>query len=280
MRPLDPGLLRHAASVRPFVLLCAALAVAAAALVIVQAELLAHVIARAFLDATPLAALTVPLALLGVVVVGRAALAWVSESAAHRASATVLTQLRSAVIGRVLRAGPGRRATSSPVELATLATRGVDRLDGYFARYLPQLPVAAVVPAMVAGRILFADWTAAVIVGVTVPLIPVFMVLIGRHTRGSAGRQWRTLSVLGNYFLDLVAGLAELTAYGRARAQVRTLAEMTRRYRRQTMRTLRVAFLSALVLELLRAFRSPSSRSPSGCAWCPERWICVPRWWC
>src|SRR6185436_2726336 len=107
--------------------------------------------------------------------------------------------------------------------------------------------VAAVVPAVVAARILLADWVAAVIVCVTVPLIPLFMILIGRYTQHSVRRQWRTLAELGNRFLDLVAGLAVLTAYGRARAQRRTLAQINGRYRTQTMRTLRVAFLSALV---------------------------------
>ncbi|HET9138212.1 thiol reductant ABC exporter subunit CydD, partial [Actinophytocola sp.] len=251
MKPLDPRLLRHARAARPFVLLCAALGVLTAGLVLVQAEMLATAISAAFLGGAGLGELTGPILLLGAVVLGRAGLAWVSETAAHRASAGVLTQLRAAVVDAALRTGPGRHPGRSPAELATLATRGVDRLDGYFARYLPQLLIAAVVPVLVAARILLADWVAAVIVGVTVPLIPLFMILIGRYTQRGVRRQWRTLAVLGNHFLDLVAGLAVLTAFGRARAQRRTLAEITGRYRTQTMRTLRVAFLSALVLELL-----------------------------
>ncbi|HEV2777844.1 MAG TPA: thiol reductant ABC exporter subunit CydD, partial [Actinophytocola sp.] len=251
MRPLDPRLLRHARTARVFVLGCAALGVLTAALVLAQAEVLATAISGAFLDAAGLSTLAVPIGLLGLVVLAHAAVSWVSETAAHRASAGVLTELRAAVVGHALAAGPRRDPGRSPAELATLATRGVDRLDGYFARYLPQLLIAAVVPAMVAARILLADWLAAVIVGITVPLIPLFMILIGLYTRHSVRRQWRTMSVLGNHFLDLVAGLAVLTAYGRARAQRRTLAEITNRYRVRTMRTLRVAFLSALVLELL-----------------------------
>lgn len=127
----------------------------------------------------------------------------------------------------------------------------MDKLDGYFSRYLPQLLIAAIVPMIVGARILLMDWVAAVIIGVTVPLIPIFGILIGLYTRRDAQRQWRTLSVLGNHFLDLVAGLAVLTAFGRAKAQTKTLREITERYRTQTMRTLRVAFLSALALELL-----------------------------
>ncbi|TVT25451.1 thiol reductant ABC exporter subunit CydD, partial [Amycolatopsis rhizosphaerae] len=251
MKPLDPRLLRHARAARPFVLACAALGVATALLVLVQSGLLATAITRAFLGGTGLAGLSVPLGLLALVVVGRAVVAWLSETAAHRASATVLAQLRAAVIGHALGSGPSRVPGRSPAELATLATRGVDRLDGYFARYLPQLLVAAVVPAVVAARILWADWISAVIVAVTVPLIPLFMILIGRYTQREVGKQWRTLAVLGNHFLDLVAGLSVLTAFGRARAQRRSLREITERYRVRTMRTLRVAFLSALALELL-----------------------------
>ncbi|WP_435157012.1 thiol reductant ABC exporter subunit CydD [Amycolatopsis sacchari] len=251
MKPLDPRLLRHAAAARPFILGCAALGVTTAGLVIAQADLLATTISRAFLGGAGLAAVAVPVLLLTLVVLGRSFVSWLAETSAHRASAAVLTQLRAAIVGHVLGAGPGRRAGRSPAELATLATRGVNRLDGYFARYLPTLLVAAVVPAVVGARILLSDWLSAVIVGITTPLIPVFMVLIGLYTQREAGKQWRTLAVLGNHFLDLVAGLAVLTAFGRARAQLRSLREITRAYRVQTMKTLRVAFLSALALELL-----------------------------
>ncbi|GAB3147524.1 thiol reductant ABC exporter subunit CydD [Amycolatopsis stemonae] len=250
MRPLDPRLLRHASAVRPFVLACAALGVLTAMLVLAQAELLAKTITWAFLDGLSVRNLLVPLAMLLLVVLARAVLSWLSETTAHRAAARALSQLRETVVAAALRIGP-RRAEHSPAEVAALATHGVDRLEGYFARYLPQLLIAAVVPWVVGMRILLADWVAAVVVGLTVPLIPVFMILIGRYTQRDVRRQWRALSVLGDHFLDLVAGLAELTAFGRARAQLRSLREITGKYRAHTMRTLRVAFLSALVLELL-----------------------------
>jgi ATP-binding cassette, subfamily C, bacterial CydCD len=251
VKPLDPRLLRHATAARPFILACTLLGLATAALVVAQADLLASVITDAFLGGAGLTALAIPIGLTAVMVLGRAGVAWLAESAAHRASATVLSQLRAAVVGKALAMGHRRHTDRSPAELATLATRGVDRLDGYFARYLPQLLIAAIVPAVIAGRILLADWVAALIVGLTIPLIPLFMILIGLYTQRNVRRQWRTLSLLGNHFLDLVAGLAVLTAFGRAKAQRRTLVEITRTYRLQTMRTLRVAFLSALVLELL-----------------------------
>ncbi|MFI7121708.1 thiol reductant ABC exporter subunit CydD [Amycolatopsis sp. NPDC049868] len=250
MKPLDPRLLRHASAVRPFIVACAVLGVLTAALVIAQAELLATTITRVFLDGESPGALLIPLGLLLLVVLARAGIAWLSETTAHRAAARALSQLRETVIAAALRIGP-RRAERSPAEIAALATHGVDRLDGYFSRYLPQLLIASVVPLVIGVRILAADWVAAVIVGLTVPLIPVFMILIGLYTQRDVRKQWKALSVLGNHFLDLVAGLAELTAFGRARAQLRSLRETAENYRTRTLRTLRVAFLSALALELL-----------------------------
>ncbi|WP_328457830.1 thiol reductant ABC exporter subunit CydD [Amycolatopsis sp. NBC_00438] len=250
MRPLDPRLLRHASAVRPFVLACAALGGLTALLVLAQAELLAKTITWAFLGGAALRNLLVPVGMLLLVVLARSGIAWLSETTAHRAAARALSQLRETVIGAALRIGP-RQADRSPAEVASLATHGVDRLEGYFARYLPQLLIASVVPLVVGVRILLADWVAAVIVGLTVPLIPLFMILIGLYTQRDVRRQWKTLSLLGNHFLDLVAGLAELTAFGRARAQLRSLREITEKYRTQTLKTLRVAFLSALALELL-----------------------------
>ncbi|NMH97522.1 thiol reductant ABC exporter subunit CydD [Pseudonocardia acidicola] len=251
MRPLDPRLLRHARATRTFIIVCAGIAVATALLVLVQAQLLSAGIERAFLGGAGLAELSPLLIGLLVVVAGRAALAWAGEASAHRAAADVIRQLRTRLVGHVLALGPRRRTLPPGGELATLATRGLDGLEGYFSRYLPTLLVAAVVPAVVAGRILFADWLSGLIIGLTVPLIPIFMILIGLHTERSTRRQWRTLAVLGHHFLDLVAGLDVLVAFGRARRQTERLRALAENHRQATMRTLRVAFLSALTLELL-----------------------------
>jgi ATP-binding cassette subfamily C protein CydCD len=252
MKPLDPRLLRHASAARRFVILAAATAVLTAGLVLVQAQLLASgrhpalsSVARRWRDLAPV------LVALLVVVACRAALAWLAEVAAHRASTDVIRQLRSKLVTHALRLGPRHGGLPPTGELATLATRGLDGLEGYFSRYLPTLLVAAVVPAVVACRILFADLLSGVIVGLTVPLIPIFMILVGLHTQRSTRRQWRALAVLGHHFLDLVAGLDVLVAFGRAPHQSSRLRTLATEYRRATMQTLRVAFLSALVLELL-----------------------------
>ncbi len=251
MRPLDPRLLRHASAARRFVVLAAGVAVATAGLVLVQAQVLAGAVVRAFLGGAGLAELTPLLAVLLAVVAGRAVLAWAGEVAAHRASAEVIRQLRTRLVTHVLRLGPRHRGLPPTAEIAALATRGLDGLEGYFSRYLPALLVAAVVPAVVAARILVGDLLSGLIVGLTVPLIPIFMILVGMHTERSTQRQWRALAVLGHHFLDLVAGLDVLVAFGRGRRQSSRLRVLAEEYRSATMRTLRVAFLSALVLELL-----------------------------
>ncbi|GAA4503050.1 hypothetical protein GCM10023191_055450 [Actinoallomurus oryzae] len=251
MKPLDPRLLRYARTTRVYLALSVALGGATAGLVIAQATLLADLIARAFLGGASLAALRTPLLLLLGVVAGRAFVAWLQEVAAHRSSAEVKSQLRGRLLAQAVRLGPAWLSGERGGELATVATRGIDALDGYFSRYLPQLVLAVIVPFAVGLRILSGDWVSALIVALTLPLIPVFAILVGLSTRAKMDRQWRTLSMLAGHFLDVVAGLPTLKVFGRAKAQARTVREVTDRYRRATMATLRVAFLSALVLELL-----------------------------
>jgi ATP-binding cassette, subfamily C, bacterial CydCD len=251
MRPLDPRLLHHARATRPFLLVLVGLGVATAALVITQAWLLSGVLAPVFLDGADLAATGPALVALAAVLAGRAVLVWLGEPAAYRAAATVRGQLRERLLTHVLRLGPRWLAGQHSGELSTLATRGLDALDPYFARYLPALALAAVVPAAVGTTVLIADWTSAVIIAVTLPLIPLFMVLVGLHTRDRTDRQWRGLTRLAHHFLDVVTGLPTLRAYGRAAAQRDTIARVGEEHRRATMGALRLSFLSSLVLELL-----------------------------
>lgn len=251
MKPLDPRLLKHARTTRIFLVASVALGAAAAGLIIAQATLLADMLTRAFLGGASLADLRTPLLLLLAVVLGRTLAAWLQEVAAHRSSAAVKSQLRGRLLAHALRLGPRWLSGERSGELATLATRGIDSLDDYFARYLPQLVLAAIVPVAVGARILLGDWLSAVTIAVTLPLIPVFAILVGLTTQRKMDRQWRTLSVLAAHFLDVVAGLPTLKIFGRARAQAGKIREVTDRHRRATMSTLRIAFLSALVLELL-----------------------------
>ncbi len=204
----------------------------------------------AFLDRAGLAALGGTIALLGLVLAGRAGVAWAQESAAHRASAEVKSSLRLALLRQAVGLGPRWWAGAQSGEVVALATRGVDALDGYFARYLPQLVLATVLPAVVVLTVLAADTIAALTIALTVPLIVVFLVLVGLATERRRDRRWRALTRLSHHFLDLVAGLPTLKVFGRARAQLGALERTTDDYRRESLAALRVAFLSAFVLEL------------------------------
>ncbi|SEC22626.1 thiol reductant ABC exporter subunit CydD [Streptomyces melanosporofaciens] len=251
MKPIDPRLLRYARATRFFLIASVALGLAGAGLVIAQAMLIAEIVVGAFQRGEDVGALTLPLGLLALVAVGRAAISWLTELAAHRAGAAVKSELRLRLVERAVRLGPSWLDSQRTGELTTLATRGIDALDDYFARYLPQLGLAVVVPVAVLARIVTADWISALIIIATLPLIPLFMMLIGWATQSRMDRQWRLLSRLSGHFLDVVAGLPTLKVFGRAKAQAASIRAITADYRRATLKTLRLAFLSSLALELL-----------------------------
>ncbi len=252
MRLLDPRLLRQAGSARGYLAVTVALGLAGAVLILFQADLLSRALAGAA-RGTGIAALSGVLAWLGVAVAGRAVAAAGGETAALRAAAAVKSGLRRRLSAHVLRLGPQWLGGQPRGEITTLATRGLDGLDAYFARYLPRLVLGVTVPLAVLARVAFADWISAVIIAVTLPLIPLFGILIGWHTRAQTQRQWQLLARLGGHFLDVVAGLPTLKLFGRARAQAEVIGEVTSAHRKATMAALRVAFLSALALELTAA---------------------------
>ncbi len=253
-RPSDRRLLRYASPARAYLAGLVVVIVAIAGLVIVQAQLLATAISGTFSDGLGLRALTGTLAALAAVVAGRAALAWAVEALSYRASAGVKSQLRRDLLRHSVELGPRWLATRRAGELATLSTTGVDALDAYFAKYLPQVVLAVVVPLAVVARLLAADPLSAVIIIVTLPLVPLFMALVGATTAERTRRRWRELARLSHHFLDVVAGLPTLRVFGRAKAQAKSVGEVTGAYRQATLATLRLAFLSALVLELLATF--------------------------
>ncbi|MEW2614311.1 thiol reductant ABC exporter subunit CydD [Streptomyces sp. NPDC047880] len=251
MKPIDPRLLRYARATRLFLVAVVALGAVGAGLVIAQAMLIAEVVVGAFQHRMAVSELGTPLLLLAAVAVGRALVGWLTELAAHRASAAVKSELRGRLLERAVELGPGWLGGQRTGSLVALATRGVDALDDYFSRYLPQLGLAVVVPVAVLARIVTEDWVSAAIIVGTLPLIPVFMVLIGWATQSRMDRQWRLLSRLSGHFLDVVAGLPTLKVFGRAKAQAESIRRITGEYRRATMRTLRIAFISSFALELL-----------------------------
>ncbi|MBB2740419.1 UNVERIFIED_ORG: ATP-binding cassette subfamily C protein/ATP-binding cassette subfamily C protein CydD [Microbispora rosea subsp. rosea] len=232
-------LARAERSVRIHLACCLAAAVVAGLLVLVQAELLAGVLSGRFAVAVLL-----PLAL---VVACRGLLGWAQGVLAGRAATALKSALRRLLLGRVEGLGPAYRSG----EVVTLAGRGLDALDPYLTGYLPSVAVAGVVPLAVVVRLFLADLATAVIVVLTLPLIPIFGALVGWTTKTVTERQWRALARLGGHFLDVVRGLPTLRAFGRARYQASVIREVAEAHRAATMRTLRVAFLSSLVLELV-----------------------------
>ncbi|MFC8256653.1 thiol reductant ABC exporter subunit CydD [Streptomyces sp. NPDC057291] len=251
MKPIDPRLLRYARATRLFLAAVVALGVVGAALVITQAVLIADVVVGGFEDGLTVPGLRTPLILLVAVALGRGLVSWLTELAAYRASAAVKSELRGRLLDRAAALGPDWLSGQRTGSLVALATRGVDALDDYFARYLPQLGLAVVVPVAVLARIVTEDWVSAAIIVVTLPLIPLFMILIGWATQSRMDRQWQLLSRLSGHFLDVVAGLPTLKVFGRAKAQAESIRTITSQYRRATLRTLRIAFLSSFALELL-----------------------------
>jgi ATP-binding cassette subfamily C protein CydD len=252
MRPFDRRLVRHASAARGYLILTVCIGLGTTALVLAQASLLAHALASAARGAG-LAALHATIVGLLLVLLARALAAFGGEAAALRAAAIVKSQLRRQLVVRSLRLGPAWLAGQQPGEIATLATRGLDALDPYFARYVPQLVLGALVPLAVLVRVAAADWISGVVIAGTLPLIPLFGILVGLHTKARTQRQWHLLAALGGHFLDVVEGLPTLKIFGRAKAQAETIRKVTDEHRSATMAALRIAFLSALVLELAAA---------------------------
>ena len=227
----------------------AVLGVLAALLVLAQAVLLARVAARSFAGAA-LADVTAPLVLLAAVAVLRAAAAWGFEVTGRRAAASVLSALRLDLVEQRLRRRPAALDGAESAEVATLAVGGVDALETAFARYLPQLVLAVAVPVAVLALVVAIDPISAGIMLLTLPLVPVFMWLVGRYTERRARERWLALARLAGHYLDVVRGLPTLRAFNRGPAQAEQIEHVGDEYRRATMSTLRVAFLSGAVLEL------------------------------
>jgi thiol reductant ABC exporter CydD subunit len=249
MRVIDPRLLRRARAARLLLGVDVAIGVGAALLVLLQASLIGWIVARSF-DGASLQAVSAALGLLVLAFAGRAALAWGFEIAGRRAASTVLSELRLALVEHRLRSEPAALDGTSAGEVAAAAVQGVDGLEAYFGRYLPHVVLACLVPVAVLVWVAAIDLTSALIMLVTLPLVPVFMWLIGRYTEEQTRRRWQSLSLLASHFLDVVRGLPTLRAFNRGEAQAATIAEVSDGYRRATMRTLRVSFLSGSVLEL------------------------------
>lgn len=243
MAPLDPRLVRRSRSVRRLLATSVALGLVTAATVVVVARAVAEVVAHRF-DGRPVTALAVVVAI-GLAV--RAVVTWLHTAVSARAAASVKAELRTEVVDDLLdprRLGP--RPSSSRV--VALLGPGLDAFDGYVGRFLPQVVLSGLVPPLVLVAIASADLMSAVIVAVTLPLVVVFLVLVGLVTKDRVDRRWQALERLGRHFADVLDGLSVLKVFGRR--QEEGLRAVGDRHRRETVRALRLAFLSSFVLEV------------------------------
>ena len=250
MRPVDPRLLRYATASRGFFVAIAAIGVAQTLVIVAFAWLVTRAI-TGVIDGIPAAELTGIFTALAGVIVLRAALLWAREIVCARASARVEAQLRAQLVTAIAALGPEWLAQRNTARLAVIAGRGLEALDAYFARYLPQLVLTVIATPILVAVMWWQDWISGLTVILTIPLIPLFMVLIGLATRAVQNAQWQTLGRLAARFADTVRGLSTLKLFSRQYRAVSSIEKVTASYRRETMRVLRVSFLSGFALELL-----------------------------
>jgi thiol reductant ABC exporter CydD subunit len=243
--------MRYASGVRTLLAVSVVLGVLSAVVVIIQAVLIAGILSDVIIGGQGPAEVSGRLGWLAVVIAVRAALAWASEELAKRSASSVTVGLRRDLLRHAARLGPRWRSGEHGGELSVLATSGVESLNDYVSRYLPQLVLSMVIPLIMLGYLFTADLTSALIVAFTLPLIPLFMALVGWYTQRETRAKWESLSRLAGHFTDVVAGLPTLKVFGRAKAQAEAVRAVTDNYRKASMATLRIAFLSSMVLELL-----------------------------
>ncbi|WP_424465297.1 thiol reductant ABC exporter subunit CydD [Pseudoclavibacter helvolus] len=250
MKPLDPRLLRHAASARSFFVLGAVLGAVQTVSIICFAWLVTHLIVSAIAGQRVEDLLPWFGALLVVIAV-RSAATWGMEAVSARAAAQVKSELRKKLLAAIAQLGPAWLSTTSSSRLTTLAGPGLGALDTYFAKYLPQLLLTAIAAPVLIVVMAMWDLPSAITVIITLPLIPVFMILIGWATQKVQDRQWNALSTLATGFLEVVEGLSTLKIFGRAQRQPTRIRTVTDEYRVATMKVLRLSFMSGFALELL-----------------------------
>jgi ATP-binding cassette subfamily C protein CydD len=250
---MNRGLIKEVRSARVSLGLTVALGLLAAAATVLQLVALSKVVDRVFLEGANLIEVRGLLLLLLCAFVLRSALLWGREVAGQRGAVRVKSELRERLSAHVLRLGPSYIREERTGELATTATEGVEKLDAYVGRYLPQVFLSVLVPLMIAGYVLPRDLSSAILLLITAPVIPVLMVLVGSYAEEHTRRQWRALSRMGASFLDAMQGLTTLKVFGRSAEEGQKVAAASEEFRKRTMKVLRYAFLSGFVLEFMTA---------------------------
>lgn len=248
---VNKRLLRQTQPERLQLALVIGLGLLAGGLLVAQAYLLSRVISRVFLNGQGLQDVQALLLMLLVVALLRAVLIWSGETLAQRIAGRIKNELRERLATHLLALGPSYTRRERSGELAATAVEGIEALDTYFGQYVPQLALAALVPLTILAFVFPLDFLTGLVLLLTAPLIPVFMVLIGRQAEAMTQRQWIGLSRMSAHFLDVLQGLPTLKMLNRSRDQLEIIARISERFGQTTLGVLRVAFLSALVLELI-----------------------------
>jgi len=251
VKPLDPRLLRYSRSSRGFIFATALLAIINAVLTICQAVILARAIVSIFQRQITISLSSSLILYLATIVSARSLINLFGDWVTAKSSSRIRNELRIKLLHSVLEEGTRETYKNGSARLAILSTKGINDLDGYFSQFLPQLFIAIIVPPSVGLFIFLKDWRSGVIALLTVPLIPLFGILIGRYTSAATSKKLSALAVMGGYFLDLMNGMNTLKVFGRDEIQSKRILEIGNRYRKETMKVLRISFLSSLALEIV-----------------------------
>ncbi len=247
-RLLHPAL-RHGA--RLTLALAILLGLSAGILTVFQAQETSRVVSQVFLGGASLGQVLQPLVILLILILLRATLVWGGDVAASTLARRLKLDLRRQLLQRLFALGPAFTSQERGGELVAAASQGIEALDAYYSQYLPQLALAALVPLTFLFFVIPIDPLSGLVLLLTAPLIPIFMILIGDQAQAATRRQWSTLSRLNAYFLDVLQGLSTLKMLGQSRAQVKVIGQASERFRLATMSVLRITFLSALALEMV-----------------------------
>lgn len=250
---MNQELFRHIKHARSALTLTIIFGVLGAAATIAQMAFLSRIVDRVFLAHESLTQVVSLFLLLLVVIVVRAGLVWVREVTAQQGAIRIKSEVRERLFTHLLQLGPVYARGERTGELVATASEGIERLDAYVSRYLPQLALSILIPFLIAAYILSLDWLSAFLLFVTGPIIPLLMILVGSYAEQHIQRQWTALARMSAHFLDAVQGLPALKLFNRSDAERARIARVSEGYRERTMKVLRSAFLSGAVLEFLTA---------------------------
>ena len=248
---MNRELLRQVKPVRVSLLYAIVLGVLIAVATVAQMVFLSTVVNRVFLGREGLEGVWPLLFLLLGAIVLHSGLLWLREVVTQRGAIRVKSTLRERLFAHLMQLGPGYTGGERTGELAMTAVEGVERLDAYVGRYLPQMALSVLVPLLIATYLLPIDWISAALLVLTAPAIPVLMILTGSHAEEHMKSQWTALSRMSAHFLDVLQGLPTLKAFGRGAAEHERVAKISDEFRKRTLKVLRWAFLSGFVLEFI-----------------------------